>query len=300
MRAAVALLVFLSAASAFAQDNSSRARKSARNERRTTISTLDLQRLPAASPLPAILDDNKKPTSFPLALQEATDLRFQPSDQPSYLRWKATKTGSIYGRLEFLGGAGSIRLSRDIAQNYNRGSNFSAGCSNDGGAPANIYRVMAIRWERIQNAPGGAVSLEVNDGWFDGRDCKAYVERRTVFPLKAVLSHDETPVLFGSRTDDGILLHFPPSARVVTDSSGVSSPSFQGALWSVAVPLRKGQATSVLAEMNPRDVAQWLASFQTAPAPSKAPTTPRQLQLGVEVLQTVKDEAPTILLRSTI
>jgi hypothetical protein len=304
MRAAtvVTALVLLSTAGAFAQDAPARKRPPRQGERRTTLTTVDLQSLPAAVSLPAVLDESKKPTSFPLSLPEATDLRFQPSDVPSYVRWKAAKSGSIYGRLEPTNGVGSIRPARDILQGYNRGPTFSVGCSNDGGAPGNLYRLMAIRWERIQTSPGGAVTLEISDGWFDGRDCKAYVERKSTFPLRPVLSHEETPVLFASRTEDGLLLHFPPTARVVSDASGgTTSPASHGSLWSVLVPIRKGQASSVLAEMNPRDVASWLASLQAKPIPPQANPVPhRQLQIGVEVLQAVRDEAPTILVRSTI
>jgi hypothetical protein len=304
MRAATVAtaLVLLSAAGAFAQDAPARKRTPRHGERRTTLTTVDLQSLPTAVSLPAVLDESRKPTTFPLALPEATDLRFQPSDVPSYVRWKAAKTGSIYGRLEPANGVGSIRLARDILQGYHRGPTLSVGCSNDGGAPGNIYRLMAVRWERIQTSPGGAVTLEISDGWFDGRDCKTYVERRSSFPLKPILSHEETPVLFASRTEDGLLLHFPPTARVVSDAGGgAASPTSHGSLWSVLVPIRKGQASSVLAEMNPRDVANWLAALQARPAPAQANPAPhRQLQLGVEVLQAVRDEAPTILLRSTI
>ena len=304
MRAATVAtaLVLLSTAGAFAQDAPPGRRSSRQGKRRTTLTTIDLQSLPSAVALPAVLDESKKPTSFPLTLPEATDLRFQPSDVPSYARWKATKSGSIYGRLEQANGIGSVRLARDILQGYNRGSTFSVGCSNDGAPPGNLYRLMAIRWERIQTSPGGAVTLEISDGWFDGRDCKAYVERKSTFPLKPILSYEWTPMVFASRTEDGLLLHFPPTARVVSDASGgITSPTSHGSLWSVLVPIRKGQASSVLAEMNPRDVAGWLASLQVKPAlPQANPVLPRQLQIGVEVVQAVRDEAPTILVRSTI
>ncbi|MCS6902598.1 MAG: hypothetical protein RMJ98_22590 [Myxococcales bacterium] len=302
MRAAtiITFFVLLSAASASAQDAPVRNRFPRQGERRTTLATLDLQSLPAAAPLPNVLDEGKKPTSFPLQLPEATDLRFQHANGPSYVRWKATKYGSIYGHLEPVRGTSSVRLARDILQGYHRGPNIPFSCSNEGGAVENIHRLVAIRWERLQISPDGAAVLEVNDGWFDGRDCKAYVGQKSTFSLKPILFHEETPLLFASRTEEGLLLHFPPSARVVSDAGGgTSSAKSLNSLRSVWVPIRKGQASSVLAELNPYHVVPWIAQLQ-GKIPQPIPANHRQIQIGVEVLQAVRDQEPTILLRLTV
>jgi len=167
----------------------------------------------------------------------------------------------------------------------------------------NYYRAMAIRWERFTTSASGAAALEVNDGWFDGRACKVFTERRTVVPLKPILVHEGTPIAFAHRVEDGMTIYFPPNSRVVTDAGTLPLPATTyGALWRVTVPIRKGLATSVLAELSPNDVASWLALSQgKTPTPAKATyTSPRMLQVGVDILQTVRDTAPQVLLRSTI
>jgi hypothetical protein len=268
-------------------------------ERRvTTVTTLALDQLPASTTLPTPLEDSKRPTSFPLGLSEATEVRFVGSDPASFARWKATQAGSIYGRLELPSG-GSLRLARDVLQGYVRGSTLSVGCSNDGGPQVNTYRVVALRWERLQLA-GNQISLDINDGWFDGRDCKIYQQKTTSIPLKPALIYDGLPVMFASRSESSLVLHFPPAARVVSDVDGATAtPTSGGSLWTLVVPLRKGQTASVLAEMDLRTVDLWSQALQGRAAAKAATSSPRPLQIGIEVLQTVKDKEPTILVRTT-
>ncbi|MCU0659277.1 MAG: hypothetical protein MUF64_29660, partial [Polyangiaceae bacterium] len=253
---------------------------------------------PTSTTLPAPLEDSKRPAGFPIALPEAPEVRFVVSDAASFTRWKATQSGAIYGRLELPSG-GSLRLARDVLQGYVRGSTLSVGCSNDGGPLVNVYRLVALRWERLQLA-GNQISLDINDGWFDGRDCKIYQEKKTSIPLKPALIHDGLPVMFASRSDSSLVLHFPPAARVVSDVDGATvTPTSGGSLWTLVVPLRKGKAASVLAEMDLRTVDLWSQALQGRAVAKAASSSPRPLQIGIEVLQTVKDKEPTILVRTT-
>lgn len=305
---ALALVTLSAATGAFAQGKVSAGRKLGdklaspfRAERRTSITTINPAELPQGA-APAPLDDNKKPTTLPGTFQEATDVQFVASDAAAYARYKTSKTGSVYGRLDVVGGQGTVFLARDVQYNQYRGNQFSVNCSNDP-SYGNYYRAMAIRWERVTTKPDGSAALEVSDGWFDGRSCKVFTEQRASIPLKPIVLHEGTPIVFAHRDTDGMTVYFPPNARVATDAGTSPTPmTVYGALWRVSVPIRKGSATSVLAEMNPNEVATWVQQLQgKVPEPRKANyTTPRMMQIGIDVLQTVRDPAPSILLRSTL
>ncbi len=273
-----------------------------RPERRTTVTTVELASM-ATAPTAPLLDDSKQPTTLPGALSEATDIQFVSGEPSSLAKWRASRSPQpIYGRLEVEGG--SVRMARDVQSGVVRGQ-LSLSCYNNTNG-YNPGRAVALRWERIvpPAAPGQPATLHTSDGWFDTGSCRAYVERRQTAPLAVAGSFDGTPVVFASRSDEGLTLYFPPTARVAADTTaGVSSPT-AGALWRVLVPVRRGLAASVLAELTPAAAASWMAQL-AGPAPTPAVAVParpgssRAIQVGVDVVQAVRDEQPTVLVRIT-
>lgn len=280
-----------------------------RAERRTTVTALDLASLPLASSSP-LLDDSKKPAALPGALAEASEVQFVSNDAAAQARWKASRgTQPMYGRLEVAGG--TVRLARDVQSGIQRGGAFSVSCYTEGGAATayNAYRAVAVRWERVVPAAGNQpATLHTADGWFDSASCKVYLERRQSAPLQVAAAFEGIPVVFANRTDEGLALYFPPAARVAADTTaGVSSPT-PGVLWRVSVPVRKGLAASVLAEVSSAAAASWMLQATAGPvgpagsnatAPVVRAGSAHQLQIGVDVVQAVRDEQPTILVRLT-
>lgn len=293
---------------AFAQDGSFGAKirkaQSTKHERRTsTVTPLQFADLPRAS-LPPLLDNNKKPRALPSDAPELPDLKLIPNNPADYTRWKTGKADSwLYARLELQGGRGLLNFVQNMG--YQNSSNtLSVSCTN---APNAAYyqQAQALRWERFILDANDNPSLEVNDGWFDPRTCKPHLEKRTSIQLKTVLQRDGKPLAFASRSEDEMTLYFPPETSIAADNGAAIAGSVplvtRGALWRVTIPVRKGLATGALAEIRSNQIPTWLAQARgKVPEAPKAYEPYRAQQVGVDVIQTVSDAAPTILLRANL
>jgi hypothetical protein len=120
----------------------------------------------------------------------------------------------------------------------------------------------------------------------------------------ALLFDGKVPVVFGLRTDEGILLLFPPSS-LQADALGRELPVWnrpgsddRGSFQSVLLPVSKGGAATAFATIPPAAVERWYAAQVGRTAERSSPAN-EVLTVAVDVVQTTSDESPTIVVRAT-
>jgi hypothetical protein len=294
----VCLLGCAVAASGPALGQSGRAFKVKVAHRTTTVTQISLSELPTEV-MPPPLDDAKKPSLSFADAPEVADLKVVPQNAADAIRWK-TRSGNDWLSVRLEPGLGSGWATVGFTQNTQfTQRNVAANCS---ASTQHQYYTQpkGVRWERLTVADSGVATLEINDGWFDPRSCKVKVEKRTVLHPKTVVTREGVPLLWAVRGEDEITLLFPPDATVVTDSAAPHAPSTHGALTRVTLSVKRGVSAMALAEINPSVLTTFLQGLLGKPgAAGSVPSISTSTALGVDVMQTVSDPEPTILIRST-
>lgn len=188
-----------------------------------------------------------------------------------------------------------------------------------GGAGGGVYvvcrvpeeaprRFVSARWESLAAAPSsganpsagagakpGPVTLTVTDAWFDMRECKATVVKRTTVELKPLSSG----ILYGYRETcqkcspgaptEIVTLLGPMPQTINASGVGGDAATVLGALTRVTLPVRKGGGGSLVARYGAGIVRDWLSSLSRPGSPNE------DVVVGVDITQGVSDEEPIAL-----
>jgi hypothetical protein len=165
-------------------------------------------------------------------------------------------------------------------------------------------RFVSARWESLSASPSagakpgagaGPVTLTVTDAWFDMRECKATVVKRTAVELKPLSGG----ILYGYREacqkcapgapTELVTLLGPMPQTINASGVGGDAATVLGALTRVTLPIRKGGGGSLVARYGSGIVRDWLASLSRPGNPD------RDVVVGVDVTQGVSDEEPVAL-----
>jgi hypothetical protein len=190
-----------------------------------------------------------------------------------------------------------------------------------GGAGGGIYvvcrvpdeaprRFVSARWESLAAAPSagsgagsassagakpGPVTLTVTDAWFDMRECKATVVKRTTVELKPLSGG----ILYGYRETcqkcspgaptELVTLLGPMPQTINASGVGGEAATVLGALTRVTLPVRKGGGGSLVARYGAGIVRDWLSSLSRPGSPNE------DVVVGVDITQGVSDAEPIAL-----
>jgi hypothetical protein len=109
--------------------------------------------------------------------------------------------------------------------------------------------------------------------------------------LKPVAWDHGKPLIFGMRSDTSVTFVMPRTNDANAESMVGSPVSVRGAFTRVTFPLGRWGAGSLLANVATR-------GFQSATGASTAANEQEPLELGVELVQTMAEKYPTVLVRT--
>jgi hypothetical protein len=251
------------------------------------IARLDLARVPKET-MPAPLESESAPSRVPegtfspsLRLADVTKFqlaRFKANREPLEVHIESAEPGE--------GGGYFVRDGSVPAP----ASKVAASCTKDA-------TVMRLRWEHAHMSENGELTLDIDDGWFDPLNCSLSIERRTTLHPVAVHADRGLPLAFALRSEKSVTLLFAPGTNVAADASGELAQG-NGALRRVTVPLERGGAASVLANVSATRLAEWRLRAMGREIPQSGSAGDVALTLGVDAVQTVSDAEPSVTVRS--
>ena len=151
--------------------------------------------------------------------------------------------------------------------------------------------VLPIRWETFVPGADGPARLYVRDLWFDARSCAVGHGAEKTVSLQAIAWRDGKPWLFATRSASSVTLVMPRATEVSAESMvgapvAVRSDDFT----RVTLPIGRWGSASVLAVLDTLVLER----------PDARPTDgdSRPIEVGVELVQTMSEETPTLLVRT--
>jgi hypothetical protein len=266
---------------------------------------MDLDSLPSYA-VPEPLAYNKAPAALPASLFKAP-LRNEKID-PGY-GYGGYGT-AVYVILEAK--LGRLQIG-SVAENSNAADRVYRTCGES------YYTQPALtpaRWETLTMGSDGKPEYRIVDAWFDAKSCEASVVSETVVHPKPVLGG----LMYGFQstcescpTKHSVTFLSPALSQLAASGLGGTASVSHGSFSIIRLPVRKGGAASFTGMIHSHSLSQWLSPMPKAPEiPSVAepvqfkgaPVPPPQpsfsdAHFGIEITQTVNDEAPTAIAYAT-
>lgn len=172
-------------------------------------------------------------------------------------------------------------------------------------------RFVSARWESLASSmvsgtlapssggatasPDAPATLTITDAWFDMRECKATIVRRTSIQVKALAGG----LLFAYRercvkcapgaSTELVTLLSPMPAQASASGIGGDATTALGAVSRVTLPIRKGGGGSFIARYTAGITRDWLGALSRRGAPDG------DVVVGVDIAQGVGDPEPVAL-----
>ena len=148
--------------------------------------------------------------------------------------------------------------------------------------------VLPMRWEALTTTASGDARLAVHDLWFDAKTCAVGPGPETTLPLKAIAwGENGKPWLFAMRGQAGVTLIMPRVSEVSSESMVGAPVSMRGDFTRITMPVGRWGSGSIVAQ---------LESLGAADADDRASEQP--VEVGIELVQTMSEKAPTLLVRT--
>ena len=160
-----------------------------------------------------------------------------------------------------------------------------------------------LRWETL-SVSGDSAEIDVKDLWFQGATCSVTAGTSARKAFGAIASHGSKPWLYAMHDDRSVTFLFPRATDVTVDAIVGAPVTVQGGFTRVTLPLGRWGATSFVAHLPSLDIDA------PAPAPARQPkgqaVRPRPqppqpstdpVEIGVELVQTMSEKNPTLLIR---
>jgi hypothetical protein len=146
--------------------------------------------------------------------------------------------------------------------------------------------VLPMRWESLATTAEGDARLAVRDLWFDAKSCAVGPGPEKTIPLKAIAWEGGKPWLFAMRSHGGVTLVMPRASEVTSESMVGAPVSLRGAFTRVSLPVGRWGSASIVAQLD---------SLTDGPSSDGAE---RPVEVGIELVQTMSERAPTLLVRT--
>ena len=146
--------------------------------------------------------------------------------------------------------------------------------------------VLPMRWEALATTEGGDARLSVHDLWFDAKACAVGPGPVATIPLKAIAWEGGKPWLYAMRSRGSVTLVMPRANEVSSESMVGVPVSMRGAFTRISMPLGRWGSGWIVAQ---------LESLAEKRAGESAD---RPVEVGIELVQTMSEKAPTLLVRT--
>ena len=146
--------------------------------------------------------------------------------------------------------------------------------------------LLPMRWEALATTDGGDAHLSVHDLWFDTKACAVGPGPATSLPLKAIAWDGGKAWLYAMRSHNSVTLVMPRVSEVSYESMVGAPVSMRGAFTRISMPLGRWGSGSIVAQLD---------SLAGGPA---GDGTDRPVEVGIELVQTMSEKAPTLLVRT--
>jgi len=283
----------------------------AEEEAKAQVVLVDFASIPAGA-LPAVPAQASAPTSAPAARvtdaprkSAAGELKVEPvSVKPSLKRstkrlHKKKKGGLPNRAVEIKPATASLGLLYTPAENVNEFDGDSPQRLSCGGRA----EVAPLRWEKLTFEASGSARLEIDDLWFDPQSCSVWPGSTSVVTLKAIAWDKGVPWLFAMRSDSSVTFVMPRSNDMSAETMVGAPLTVRGGFTRVTMPIGRWGSASLLAELPSLSIDPPSKTGPPSKSGAKAPDgkdrpDPRPVELGVELVQTMAEKYPTLLVRT--
>jgi hypothetical protein len=146
--------------------------------------------------------------------------------------------------------------------------------------------VLPMRWESLATTADGDARLSMRDLWFDTKSCAVGPGPETTVSLKAIAWDGGKPWLYAMRSHAGVTVVMPRASELSSESMVGAPVSIRGDFTRITMPVGRWGSGSVVAQLPS-------LSGETA-----ADGADRPFEVGIELVQTMSEKAPTLLVRT--
>lgn len=165
-----------------------------------------------------------------------------------------------------------------------------------------------VRWETL-TVEGDTANLDIKDMWFQSMACSVTAGATTRVSLGVVARDGDKPWLYAVRDDRTVTFLFPRASDVTADAAVGTPVTVRGGFTRVTLPLGRWGSTMFVAHVPslafelpapavPAAAKPPKGAKGQAVRPKPVPTSDADpVEIAVELVQTMSETSPTILLR---
>jgi hypothetical protein len=159
-----------------------------------------------------------------------------------------------------------------------------------------------VRWETVAVGSEGTATLEVKDLWFHSDTCTVTPGATARVEFKAIAWDGARPWLFAVRDGSTVTFLMPRTDDVNVDVMAGAPLTVRGAFTRVTLPIARWGASSLVAhvpslELKPPRPPRPAGKGLRADAGAEPEGTDTPAEVAVELVQTMSERAPTLLVR---
>jgi len=166
---------------------------------------------------------------------------------------------------------------------------------------------MAVRWETLTLGSNDTAKLEIKDLWFDSPSCSVGSGSTSEVVFKAVAWDGAKPWLFAMRDEKSVTFLMPRSTDSSADAMVGAATTIRGGFTRVTLPIGRWGSSSLVATLSGLELK---APPPTLPptksnakgkkaveVPPEAESSGEPVEIAVELVQTMSEKSPTVLVR---
>jgi hypothetical protein len=159
-----------------------------------------------------------------------------------------------------------------------------------------------VRWETFTMSPDGNAKLEIKDLWFDSESCAVGSGTTSEVAFKAIAWDGAKPWLFAIRDEKSVTFLMPRANDVSADAMVGTPTTVRGGFTRVTLPIGRWGSSSLVANLStlelkaPPPPAKARRKGQAA-EPPEAESSDQAVEIAVELVQTMSEKSPTLLVR---
>jgi hypothetical protein len=160
-----------------------------------------------------------------------------------------------------------------------------------------------VRWETLSVGPDGNAKLEVKDLWFFADSCSVGLGSTAQVAFKAIAWEGGRPWLFAMRDEKTVTFVMPRANDVSADAMVGTPLTIRGGFTRVSLPIGRWGASSFVAhlvtmELKPPALpVKAKGKGHAVETESDQTTNDAPVEIAVELVQTMSEAFPTLLVR---
>jgi hypothetical protein len=165
---------------------------------------------------------------------------------------------------------------------------------------------IAVRWETLTLGTDDTAKLEIKDLWFDSPSCSVGSGSTSEVVFKAVAWDGAKPWLFAVRDEKSVTFLMPRSTEASADAMVGPATTVRGGFTRVTLPLGRWGSSSLVATLSglqlkapppPPLPTKSNAKGKTFALAPEAEPSGEPVEIAVELVQTMSEKSPTVLVR---